>query len=70
MLADHSARSRSVGFTYGLQQRRREVLTDHSARSSSVGFTYGLQQRTREVLTDNSALQGSLTRYSSEGGKC
>ena len=72
MLADNSASSSSVGFTYGLQQRRREVLADHS-RSSSVGYTYFLQQRRREVLADNSASSssvGSLTYYSSEGGKC
>ena len=37
MLADHLACSRSVGFTYELQQRRREALAGHSARSSSVG---------------------------------
>ena len=36
MLAEHSARSSSVGFTYFLQQRWREVLVGHPARSSSV----------------------------------
>ena len=64
MLAGHALRSRSVGSTYKLQQRRTAVSASHLAPMDSlhyslVGSTYFLQQRRTAVLAGHSALRSS-----------